>query len=211
MGIDATPRVMFHLIGLPIRDTVVATWIVMIVLVVGLVALERLRPTALEMVVDFVLGIISGFLRRPQSYLPFIGSVAVFVLAANLIGFVPVIVTPTRDLNTAVAMAVVVFFAVHFFGMREMGVRRYLKGLATPGFLLPLELIGQVSRTVSLAIRLFGNIVSFELIIAVVMVLIPVIVPSALLAFNLLTSSLQAYIFTTLTVAYIASGIKKTD
>jgi len=163
------------------------------------------------MVVDFVLGIISGFLRRPQSYLPFIGSLAVYILAANLIGFVPVIVTPTRDLNTPVAMAVVVFFAVHFFGMREMGAKHYLKGLTTPVFLAPLELISQVSRTVSLAIRLFGNIVSFELIVAVVTALVPLIAPVVMQGFSLITSTLQAYIFATLAVAYIASGIKEVD
>ena len=142
------------------------------------------------------------------SYLPFLGTLAVFIAIANVIGVVPVVVTPTRDINTPVAMALVVFFSVHYFGMREHGALGYLKQLATPVFLLPLEIVGQISRTISLSVRLFGNIISTELIVAVVFVLVPVFAPLPLIGFSMLTGVLQAYIFTSLAIAYIGSGVE---
>jgi F-type H+-transporting ATPase subunit a len=160
------------------------------------------------MLVDFLSGTISGALGRPaEPYLPFLGALAIFTTAANIIGILPFVVSPTRGINTPLALALVVFFSVHYFGMRSKGVFGYLKSLATPIFLLPLEIVGQVSRTFSLTLRLFGNILSTELVVAVIFALVPLFAPLPLIGFSLFTGLLQAYIFTTLAAVYISAGL----
>jgi F-type H+-transporting ATPase subunit a len=108
-----------------------------------------------------------------------------------------------------VALATVVFLSVHYFGMQQQGVWGYLKNLASPIFLLPLEIIGQISRTVSLAVRLFGNVLSTELIVLVVFMLVPLIVPLPVIGLNIFTGLLQAYIFTALSAVYIYTGLEE--
>ena len=116
--------------------------------------------------------------------------------------------TPTKDLNTPVALALVVFFSVHYFGIRELGLRGYFKQLASPIFMLPLELISQVSRSLSLSMRLFGNVISGEIIVAVIFSLIPVIAPLPLQMFTMFTGLLQAYIFTVLASVYVGAAVE---
>lgn len=206
---DVFPRIVFTVLGgIPVRDTVVSTWIMMAV-VVGLVVIaRRYNPALLEMLVDFLSDTISDALGRPaEPYLPFLGALAIFTTAANIIGVLPFVVSPTRGINTPLALALVVFFSVHYFGMRSKGVFGYLKSLATPIFLLPLEIVGQVSRTFSLTLRLFGNILSTELVVAVIFALVPLFAPLPLIGFSLFTGLLQAYIFTTLAAVYISAGL----
>lgn len=206
---DVFPRIVFTVLGgIPVRDTVVSTWIMMAV-VVGLVVIaRRYNPALLEMLVDFLSDAISDALGRPaEPYLPFLGALAIFTTAANIIGVLPFVVSPTRGINTPLALALVVFFSVHYFGMRSKGVFGYLKSLATPIFLLPLEIVGQVSRTFSLTLRLFGNILSTELVVAVIFALVPLFAPLPLIGFSLFTGLLQAYIFTTLAAVYISAGL----
>ena len=206
---DVFPRIVFTVLGgIPVRDTVVSTWIMMAV-VVGLVVIaRRYNPALLEMLVDFLSDTISDALGRPaEPYLPFLGALAIFTTAANIIGVLPFVVSPTRGINTPLALALVVFFSVHYFGMRTKGVFGYLKSMATPIFLLPLEIVGQVSRTFSLTLRLFGNILSTELVVAVIFALVPLFAPLPLIGFSLFTGLLQAYIFTTLAAVYISAGL----
>jgi len=206
---DVFPRIVFTVLGgIPVRDTVVSTWIMMAV-VVGLVVIaRRYNPALLEMLVDFLSDTISDALGRPaEPYLPFLGALAIFTTAANIIGVLPFVISPTRGINTPLALALVVFFSVHYFGMRSKGVFGYLKSLATPIFLLPLEIVGQVSRTFSLTLRLFGNILSTELVVAVIFALVPLFAPLPLIGFSLFTGLLQAYIFTTLAAVYISAGL----
>ena len=205
---EVFPEVAFTVMGIPVRDTVVSTW-VMMALIVALIALIRqLKPTALEMVVDFLADFISQIMRRPSDpFLPLVGSLALFIGTANVIGLVPFLKSPTSDINTPIALALVVFVAVHVYGVRIMGLGPYLKSLASPIFLLPLELISQVSRTISLSIRLFGNVVSAEIIIAILFALAPLIVPLPLQGFSIFTGLLQAYIFAALAAVYIATGL----
>jgi len=217
------PQVVFTLFGVPVRDTVVSTWIMMVILVSLAVFVERRWPTLLEMLLAFLEDLISDLLAGypVERYLPFLGSLAIFVAFANIFSLLPTIplpggsmlpiVAPTRDLNTPVALAVVVFFSVHYYGMRQQGVLGYLKNLASPIFLLPLEVIGQVSRTVSLAVRLFGNVLSTELIVAVVFMLIPLIVPLPVIGLNIFTGLLQAYIFTALAAVYISTALEENE
>jgi F-type H+-transporting ATPase subunit a len=206
------PQVVFSIFGVPVRDTVVSTWIVM-TMVVGLaVVIGRRRPTALEMLVDFLNDTISDILRRPaEPYLPLLGALAIFIAVANIISVVPFLVSPTRDINTPVALALVVFFSVHYFGIRSQGVVGYFKDLATPVYVLPLEIVGQLSRSLSLAVRLFGNIVSTDLIVAVIFALVPLFVPLPLVGFSMFTGLLQAYIFTALATVYIGAGLEASE
>jgi F-type H+-transporting ATPase subunit a len=202
------PEVVFTLFGLPVRDTVISTWIMMAIVAAAAIIIGRRQLTALEMLVDFLNDLISGVMGAPAApFLPLLGTLAIFIAAANVIGVIPFLSSPTRDINTPLALALVVFFSVHYFGMREKGVWGYLKDMASPIFILPLELVGQLSRTLSLTLRLFGNIISAELIIAVMFVLAPLFVPLPLVGFSIFTGLLQAYIFTVLAAVYISAGL----
>lgn len=202
------PEVVFTIYGVPIRDTVISTWVLMVLTVTVLYLLKRRSSPVLDTLVEFLLDNVSSVMGRPGTpYLPLLGSLAVFIAIANTLGAIPILQAPTRDLDTPVALALVVFFSVHYFGIRERGLLPYLKGLADPIFLLPLELIGQVSRTLSLSLRLFGNVLSSELIVAVIFSLLPLIVPLPLIAFGMLTGVLQAYIFTVLSAVYIGAAV----
>jgi F-type H+-transporting ATPase subunit a len=206
------PEVVFEIFGIPVRDTVVSTWI-MIVIVVGAAAVAGRRwPMAMEMLLGFLSDTVSSAMGRPaEPYLPFLGALAIFIAVANVIGIVPVVVTPTRDINTPLALALVVFFSVYYFGIRAKGLVGYFKDLASPIFMLPMELISHVSRTLSLTLRLFGNIISTELIVAVVFALVPLVVPLPLVAFSMLTGVLQAYIFIVLAAVYIGAGLEASE
>jgi F-type H+-transporting ATPase subunit a len=209
---DFFPQVVFTIFGIPVRDTVVSTWIMMVI-IVGVAAVANRRwPAALEMLVDFLIDTVSGVMGRPAGlYLPFLGTLVIFIAVANIIGIVPIVVSPTRDINTPVALALVVFFSVYYFGIREKGLWGYFKAMASPIFMLPMELISHVSRALSLTLRLFGNIISTELIVAVVFALVPLIVPLPLVAFSMLTGVLQAYIFTVLAAVYIGAGLEASE
>lgn len=207
---DVFPQVAFTILGgIPVRDTVVSTW-VMMAIVVLLVLLARWRsPATLEMLVDFLNDTLTEVMGQPAApYLPLLGALGIFIAAANVVGIVPFIYSPTRGINTPLALALVVFFSVHYFGIRAKGVVTYLKDMASPIFLLPLEMVGQLSRTLSLTVRLFGNILSAELIVAVIFALVPLLVPIPLMGFSILTSLLQAYIFTALAAVYISAGVQ---
>jgi F-type H+-transporting ATPase subunit a len=209
---DIFPKVVFTVFGVPIRDTVVGTWAMMALLMVLAVVINRRKPTALEMLVDFLNDLISGIIGRPAvPYLALLGSLAIFIATANVIGLVPFLISPTRDLNTPLALALVVFFSVHYFGIRSKGLFGYLKGLASPVFLLPLEIISQLTRTLSLTLRLFGNIFSAELILAIIIALAPLFLPLPLAGLGIFTGLLQAYIFTALAAVYIGAGIEAVE
>ena len=203
------PKDVFTLFDvIPVRDTVISTWVLM-VLVLGLIyILRRSMPKALEMFIDFVSDTVSDVLGRPaEPFLPFLGAIILFLLIANNLGLLPLLSTPTKDINTTLAMALVVFFAVHYFGIRDKGLLGYLKSLATPIFMLPLELIGQLSRTMSLTLRLFGNVISSEFIVAVIFSLVQPIAPLPMMALGAVSGVLQAYIFTILASSYISSAL----
>ncbi len=206
---DVFPKVVFTMFGvIPVRDTVISTW-VMMAMVMGVVfILRRSMPAALEMLVDFVSDTVSGMLSRPaEPFLPFLGAMMVFLLLVNNLGLFPFLATPTKDINTPLAMALMVFFAVHYFGIREKGLWGYVKSLATPIFIFPLEVIGQLSRTMSLTLRLFGNVLSSEFIVAVIFSLVQPIASLPMMLLGTVSGVFQAYIFTILASSYIASAL----
>lgn len=206
---DVFPEVVFYIFGIPIRDTVISTWVTMALVFVVVWILRRTAPTALEMLVDFVHSTLSDVMQgiKVEPFIPFLGSLGLFLLVANNIGLVPLLDTPTKDINTPLALALVVFFSVHVFGALQQGLLPYLKSFATP--MVILDIIGQASRTMSLTLRLFGNIIAGEIIVAVIAQLVPVIAPLPMIALSVFSSVLQAYIFMVLATGYIAAVARR--
>jgi F-type H+-transporting ATPase subunit a len=215
---DVSPQNVFRLFGdVWVTNTVTSTWVMMVLIVAAAWYIRKRQPMALEMLIEGLAGMATDVMGedRAYTYMPFLGSLAIFVAVANSLGVFPLLVAPTRDINTPLALAIVVFFAVHYYGIKKKGVLKYLKDLAAPIYLLPLtlplELIGQLSRTLSLTLRLFGNIVSAELVVAVILSLVPLVVHIPILGLSLFTGLLQAYIFTMLATVYINSAVQEVD
>ncbi len=205
------PQVVFYLFGLPITDTVVSTWVMMGVIIILALLIRRYMPDAAEMLLETINNIASSVMPASVNvikYLPFLGALAIFLVLANIFSIFPLMVSPTANINTTFALALVVFFAVHIYGVREKGLWGYIKNFSKPIFLFPFEIISQLSRTLSLTLRLFGNILSTDLVVAIVFSLIPFIVPLPFAALGILTGVLQAYIFTILASLYIASAVE---
>jgi F-type H+-transporting ATPase subunit a len=141
--------------------------------------------------------------------LPFIGSLWLVVLVSNLLGLVPGLESPTRDLSITAALAAVVFVAVHVYGVRSSGWRAYLKHYLAPNpILLPFHLISEVTRTLALAIRLFGNMMSLEMAAMLVLLVAGLLVPVPLLLLHVVEALVQAYIFGMLALIYIGSALE---
>jgi F-type H+-transporting ATPase subunit a len=217
VAITLERHAVFRLYGVPVTTTVITTWALLATL--GLAAVVagrnlRERPARWQAVVEWgvsaVRGLISDMTGEPgELYVPLVATVGLFVLTANLMSVLPFVDAPTADLNTPVTLAVIVFFSVHYFGVRKFGLWGYIQKFTEPSvLLLPFNLIGNVTRTFSLAIRLFGNMLSHQIIVAVLLLILPLIVPAVLQVFGLFIGVLQAYIFTILTVVYIAGAVR---
>jgi len=203
------PEVVFTIFGIPIRDTVVSTWMMMAIILICAAIINKLQPVLLEMLVDFLADTFTNVMgTSSMPYMPILGSLAIFIAFANIISVVPGITSPTKDINTPLALALVVFFSVHYYGIQQKGIWGYIKDLASPVFLLPLELIGQLSRTLSLTLRLFGNVISGEMIVAIIFTLIPLFLPLPMIGLGIFTGLLQAYIFTILASTYIGAAVE---
>jgi F-type H+-transporting ATPase subunit a len=141
--------------------------------------------------------------------LPFVGTLWLFLLIANLIGLVPGLSSPTRDLSITAALALVVMVSVHVYGIRAAGLRRYLAHYLQPSpILLPFHLISELTRTLALAIRLFGNMMSLEMAALLVLLVAGLLVPIPLLVLHVVEALVQAYIFGMLALIYIASALE---
>jgi len=209
-----TPQVVFTIFGIAIKDSVVSTWVIMVVLITLAWFVGKYKPGIAEVIIDSISGIVASVMpddTKVIKYLSILGTLAIFLVVANIFSVIPFLVAPTANINTTLALAIVVFFAVHGFGILEKGPWGYIKSVASPIFILPLEIVSQVSRTVSLSIRLFGNILSTDLIVAIVFSIIPFFLPLPLVALSILTGVLQAYIFTVLASVYIASAVVVED
>jgi len=210
-----TSTVLFHVGPVNITRPVVTTWAIMLVLAATswLVTrrLQRLpdgRQALIEMVVIGIAAQIEDVIRKdPRPFLPLLGTLFIFLVAANLSGLVPGIEAPTGKLETPAALALIVFFSVHYFGMRAKGVRGYLASFAKPKLImLPLNVLSELTRTFSLMLRLFGNIMSGEFIIALIIALAGLFVPIPLMALEILVGLVQAYIFTVLAAVFIGAA-----
>lgn len=145
--------------------------------------------------------------QEPGPYLPFVGTLFLFVAASSLLAILPGYIPPTGSLSTATALALCVFVAVPLFGISEQGLRAYLQHYLRPSVLmLPFNLIGEVSRTIALAVRLYGNMMSGTVIVAILLGFMPFVFPVLMRLLGLLTGMIQAYIFAVLAMVYIASA-----
>ncbi len=197
--------------------TIVYTWIVMALLVGGSwLATRNLSTgphiTRWQNLLEMVVGTIKGQIREisqqePAPYLPFIGTLFLFIVVSNLLSVVPGFYSPTGSLSTTAALAICVFIAVPVFGIAMQGAGQYLKQYLRPTpLMLPFNIIGEVSRTLALAVRLFGNMMSGTKIAAILLALAPLLFPILMQALGLLTGLIQAYIFAILAMVYIASA-----
>ncbi|WON73362.1 F0F1 ATP synthase subunit A [Nitrosospira sp. Is2] len=202
---------------LKLNATIVYTWVLMLVLASGSkmitrklsVGLERSRwQNLLEIVVISIKKQIEeAGLRRSDRYLGFLGTLFLFVVAASLFTIVPGYQPPTGSLSTTVALAICVFIAVPVYGVKEQGMGRYLRSYLKPTpIMLPFNIIGELSRTLALAVRLFGNMMSGTMILAILLGISPFIFPVVMSALGLLTGMVQAYIFSILATVYIAAA-----
>lgn len=210
---------------LSINATIVFTWGVIVFMVVGSWLITRRLSSGpdiprwqnlLEVVVDGIRSQIREIAQEEQrSYLYFIGTLFLFILVSNLLSVVPGYIAPTASLSTTAGLAICVFAAVPVFGILSRGVLGYLKQYVRPTpFMLPFNVIGELSRTLALAIRLFGNIMSGTKIVAILLAITPLLFPVVMQALGLLTGTIQAYIFAVLAMVYIASATrahKKTE
>jgi len=210
------PDILFHLGPLPIANQVVTTWIIMALLVaVSWLGLRRASvdagtlQTVLEIIVATLETQISQIIRRdPWPYLPMLGTLFIFLVFANLTAIVPGMKPPTGHIETPAALAVVVFLSVHYFGIRSRGLRDYVRRYVRPSpLLLPLNVLSEITRTFSLMVRLFGNIMSHEFVIAIVVFLAGLFLPLPFMLLGILIGLIQAYIFTVLAAVFIGAGV----
>ncbi len=206
----------FHLGIIPISRTVVTTWGLMTSLTVACwIATRSFRvvPGGCQAMIEtVVVGIeeqIAALLNRDGApFLPLLGTLFIFLVVANLCGLVPGLAAPTASIETPAALAAIVFLSVHFYGVRIRGLGAYLSGYLKPNpVMLPFNVLSELTRSFSLAMRLFGNIMSEELVVAIVLALAGLLVPIPFMAFGILVGLVQAYIFSVLAAVYIGGGI----
>jgi F-type H+-transporting ATPase subunit a len=210
--------VMLQIGPLGITEAVILSWAVIATLWLLLaLAAHRLQiePSGFQVVLEGIYGFMDDAVRHmiPEKSAPdvlaFVGALWVYILSANLVGLIPGLSSPTANLSVTSALALIVFFAVHWFGIREVGWKAYLRHYVTPTpFLLPFEIVSEISRTVALALRLFGNIMSLEMALLIVVLLAGLLIPVPILMLHIVEGIVQAYIFGMLALVYIASGLE---
>jgi F-type H+-transporting ATPase subunit a len=202
-----------------LNATIVFTWGLMLVLAVGSKIITSTFTSGqtrsrwqdlLEIVVTGMAKQIEEVgLSQPHKYLDFLGTLFLFVAAASLCTIIPGYEPPTGSLSTTAALALCVFVAVPFFGIRDQGMGSYLKSYSKPTFImLPFNIISELSRTLALAIRLFGNMMSGAMIVGILLTITPFLFPIFMTVLGLLTGMVQAYIFSILAAVYIAAATR---
>jgi F-type H+-transporting ATPase subunit a len=208
--------VLFQLGPIPIAQAVVTTWVIMALLLLGAALLRRrlqLLPSRRQAAFELVVATVDAQIRdtmqlEPGPYRAFIGTLFVYIFLANWSSLVPGVKPPTAQLETDMALALLVFIAVIGFGIRAGGIRGYLATFASPSpLMIPLNFFESLTRTFSLFVRLFGNVMSGVFVIGIVLSLAGLLVPIPLMALDLLIGAVQAYIFAVLAMVFIAGAV----
>ncbi|HEX8011048.1 MAG TPA: F0F1 ATP synthase subunit A [Casimicrobiaceae bacterium] len=208
--------VVFHVGSIAVTRPVVTTWAIMAVLTLASWLVTRRlglhpdrRQAVLEQIVVGIVDQIHDVIRKDaRAFLPLLATLFIFLVTANLSGVLPGVEAPTAKLETPAALALIVFVAVHYFGIRAQGPLGYLASFAKPKLImLPLNIVSEVTRTFSLMVRLFGNVMSGEFVIALVVALAGLFVPIPLMALEILVGIVQAYIFTVLATVFIGAAV----
>ncbi len=217
MHLSPDQLILWHYGPIRLNATIAYTWALMLVLSVGSKLItgalysgpQRARwQNLLEILVTGIEQQIEAVgLSRPRKYLPFLGTLFVFLAAAALCTIIPGYEPPTASLSTTAALALCVLVAVPLFGIIEQGIGSYLASYLKPTFImLPFNIIGELSRTLALAVRLFGNMMSGSMIVAILLTITPFVFPIVMTLLGLLTGIVQAYIFSILAAVYITAA-----
>lgn len=204
-----------------ISNTVITTWLIMLGFVL-LALLLRLsgyqKPSSLQNALEAILVAIEAAVAEVvpaaavRQVLPFVATLWLFVLVANLVGLLPEMHAPTQDLSATAALAVLVFLSTHWYGIRAHGLGKHLKHYCQPSvILLPFHIISEITRTLALAIRLFGNMMSLEMAALLVLLIAGFLVPVPLLMLHVVEAVIQAYIFGMLALIYIAGALESSE
>jgi F-type H+-transporting ATPase subunit a len=203
---------------IPITEPVVVTWGLMAALTLaGWLARcsLKLRPSRYQAVLELIVATIETQIQStmriaPKAYVPIIGTLFLFILTANWSSLIPGIEPPTAHIETDAALGLIVFFAIIYFGIRARGLSGYLKTFAEPSIvMIPLNIVETLTRTFSLIVRLFGNVMSGVFIIGIILSLAGLLVPIPLMALELLVGAIQAYIFTVRAMVFIGSAVSE--
>lgn len=214
--ITISPETIFSVGPVQITDTVITTWIVIaLISVISFIATRRLtlRPSVFQEVVEAAFEAVETTVKEvlpvePWEAVPVLGTIWILIGFSNLIGLLPGLRTPTADLNTTFAFAVISYSMTHVFGIKTRGMRGYLSHYKEPTWvLLPIHLMAEVTRTVALAVRLFGNMLSGEMIAVILLGIVGFLAPIPFDLLHLVIGLIQAYIFGVLTLVFIAIGI----
>lgn len=217
MNLSPDQIVYWQLGAIKLNATILFTWLLMLIFFISAKVLQRgLKQTgkrtrwqnALEIIVLGIEKQISSVgLVHPRKYLGFLGTLFLFVALANLLTMIPGYEPPTGSLSTTVSLALCVFVAVPYYGIKQRGLKDYLASYTKPTFImLPFNIVGEISRTFALAVRLFGNIMSGSMVIGIMLIIAPFIFPIVMTLLGLLTGMVQAYIFFILASVYIAAA-----
>ncbi|MEA3402390.1 MAG: F0F1 ATP synthase subunit A [Armatimonadota bacterium] len=202
-----------------LNATIVFTWVTMLLLILVALVVRRGLTSDVEIspgqnMLEIIVGGMRDHIRElagqgPDQFLPFVGTLFLFIATCNLLSVVPGYQAPTASLSTTFALALCVFVSVPIYGISQRGLAGYLKQYVRPTpIMLPFHIIGEISRTIALAIRLFGNIMAGALIVAILLKIAPVVLPTLMQMLSLLTGLVQAYIFAVLAMVYIASATR---
>lgn len=213
---DLDTLIIFSMFGIPICATLFYTWIVMGVLVLlSWLATRNLKTTinvsrfqtAMEMIVMTIRGQIKDASNdNPMKYLPIMGTFFLFIALSNLMTIIPSFRAPTASLSTTGAFSLCVFFAVPYYGIKNAGLKKYLKKYIDPTpIMLPMNILSDFTSVFSLAFRLYGNVLSGAIIGSVLIMLVPFLLPLPMQILGLLTGTIQAYIFALLSIVYVSS------
>ena len=208
---------LFEVGPVAISNTVVTTWAIMAVIWLLSWLLSRhlrLEPGPVQAAAEGIVTAIEDAItavepRHGRRIMPFIGSLWIYLVIANLTGLVPGAHSPTRDLSATAALAFLVFLSTHWFGIRIEGLKAYLLHYLKPSpILLPFHLVSEVTRTVALAVRLFGNMMSLEMAALLILLVAGFLAPVPILMLHIIEALVQAYIFGMLALIYVAGGIQ---
>lgn len=213
-------NIMFHIGPIPIAEPVVVTWAIILILVIGSWLLTRRlelhpgrRQAAVEVVVNAIANQIREIMQRdPGPFMPVISGFFIYLVFANLSFLIPGVRPPTSHLETAAALTLIVFASVNVYGIRQRGFLGYLRSFAKPSiFLLPINVLSEITRIFSMMIRLFGNILSGEFVLLLAVGLAGFLVPIPLMALEILIGLIQAYIFAILATVFIGAAVQKEE
>lgn len=222
MTINPDQIVFFQWGWFKINSTIFFTWLVMFLLTFGSWLVTRKLTSEGELsrwqnLLEVLVNAINNQIREvsrqdPGPYLPFVGTLFIFIATSNILAVVPGYTPPTSSLSTTAGLAICVFIAVPLFGIARQGVLNYLRQYVQPTFfMLPFNIIGELSRTLALAVRLYGNMMSGTVIVAILLSITPLIFPVVMQVLGLITGLIQAYIFAILAMVYIASASRAHD